>query len=969
MSGQKFERVWPPSYIDLKCIFNLEFDGTSYEQYLAVMLAVVDSSVHYFTEDYVFQEKVPRWQEADKKELHPPSGTDRNRFDGVSPSIQELIRKVGDKYPLDMNFWRKYKSVPAMANVRDKDAILEILDNFAKIHRKHIYLFQRLKHTIVADMDHWNAPELAKVCASWAQLGFLTDRFTAEMSDRVVKTVGMCDTEALARLLDAYASTRTRHLRAPLKALAEASLAKIDLFSPQQLCLHCSSFARLNLAYEPIFDAIANRLCDSGEEALSVIAMAPEDSDPLAVLSVAAPGSIYSARDIALAAYSFGKLEGVDPTQQQQQQQQQTIIMGPTKGHQQEIANRAFDALAVLATLVLRDCTARELQMLATGFDRHRHHTPADQRKPFNSDLLRAMSTQAKRRIAQFSAESLVLFLRSFSNLCADSPDRDELMDVLLSRVSTHLPRAVATFKAIDLVTTLQVYARQGSKHSEVAGLLADSVVAKKSDLTPTDWVSVIHSVAAMNGPMSSVMKAARREGNDLIGKLKTPQLVTIITSCCGARYYRVDDLLPFIMELKSRTLHMPYASATDADTAAMIFIALSRMELPNNSSLDNSDVDDESRLLSLDNSLGLLAWLMPRLTSPGGGRPSAKLAEEVLECIADMDQADFREAAGGAEEVTCLAGEMLTAVRADSRGFSARPNSGAKRNSNFDYFSTDSSVGGDGNDDETLIRAAVIPGSFPKMLFFNGLLIIAFVYSSVAFTVPSGKYCSSVIEKYESQVVFTKDKIAVTLVGETATVAIFPTTYNLDKSSGLITIHAEELSRDAHKTFPFVEHMWMLKYDADEKEIHLHLRGGPAEYLTFTRRKCKSSSNLEGIMDHGFVRQLFDTPEVNGVFCSSVAQQLKYVTARFSFPAAVHNYSAILRSKGARVLLSNIKYKVGAAQGGTYRIFSEGIDDEPRIPEYPFLDYHMRLFYNGDLMMSDDDTHPTPLVFKPGKC
>ncbi|EER07882.1 hypothetical protein Pmar_PMAR001714, partial [Perkinsus marinus ATCC 50983] len=90
------------------------------------------------------------------------SGVSQNMLEGVSPSIQQLIRKAADKYPLDMKFWRKYKSVPAMANVRDKTSILEILENFAKIHRKHIYLFQRLKHTIVMDMDSWTAPELAK---------------------------------------------------------------------------------------------------------------------------------------------------------------------------------------------------------------------------------------------------------------------------------------------------------------------------------------------------------------------------------------------------------------------------------------------------------------------------------------------------------------------------------------------------------------------------------------------------------------------------------------------------------------------------------------------------------------------------------------------------------------------------------------------------------------------------------------
>lgn len=81
---------------------------------------------------------------------------------------------------------------------------------------------------------------------------------------------------------------------------------------------------------------------------------APEDSDPLAVLSMANPSSVYSARDVALAAYSFGKLEGIDSTQQH------IVLPAPPPPppsaaaaagrHHGDTSARAFDALSVLAT-------------------------------------------------------------------------------------------------------------------------------------------------------------------------------------------------------------------------------------------------------------------------------------------------------------------------------------------------------------------------------------------------------------------------------------------------------------------------------------------------------------------------------------------------------------------------------------------------------------------------------------------
>ncbi|CAE8693069.1 unnamed protein product, partial [Polarella glacialis] len=67
-------------------------------------------------------------------------------------------------YDLNTAFWGRYENIPSMALASEKQDILQITENFALIHRKHIYLFQRLKNTVLRTLDLWSAPDFAALC-------------------------------------------------------------------------------------------------------------------------------------------------------------------------------------------------------------------------------------------------------------------------------------------------------------------------------------------------------------------------------------------------------------------------------------------------------------------------------------------------------------------------------------------------------------------------------------------------------------------------------------------------------------------------------------------------------------------------------------------------------------------------------------------------------------------------------------
>ncbi|CAE8597935.1 unnamed protein product [Polarella glacialis] len=123
-------------------------------------------------------------------------------------SIDELVRTASEKYDLNTAFWGRYENIPSMALASEKQDILQITENFALIHRKHIYLFQRLKNTVLRTLDLWSAPDFAALCHSWAQLGFLHEDLCVAMAERVTSTAYTCNTQELCWLMDAYATAR-----------------------------------------------------------------------------------------------------------------------------------------------------------------------------------------------------------------------------------------------------------------------------------------------------------------------------------------------------------------------------------------------------------------------------------------------------------------------------------------------------------------------------------------------------------------------------------------------------------------------------------------------------------------------------------------------------------------------------------------------------------------------------------------
>merc|ERR1711865_1102441 len=100
-------------------------------------------------------------------------------------------------------------------------------------------------------------------------------------------TVRACDAQELCWLMDAYATARCS-VRSVTEEITLRTLVTLDDFTLQQLCLHASSFARLNIHHEELFKAMSSHLVRKGEESAST----GQDQG-------------FSARDLTLAAYSF----------------------------------------------------------------------------------------------------------------------------------------------------------------------------------------------------------------------------------------------------------------------------------------------------------------------------------------------------------------------------------------------------------------------------------------------------------------------------------------------------------------------------------------------------------------------------------------------------------------------------------------------------------------------------------------
>jgi len=379
-------------------------------------------------------------QHQQQQQLFEPLATVLPRDDRLRSgiSIDELIQSASEKYKLNADFWGKYTDIPSMALASDKEEVLQIIENFVLIHRKHVYLFQRLKNTVMKNLALWSAPDLAALCHAWAQLGFLHEDLCLAMADRVTATVRACDAQELCWLMDAYATARCS-VRSVTEEITLRTLVTLDDFTLQQLCLHASSFARLNIHHEELFKAMSSHLVRKGE-----------------VSSSAGQDQGFSARDLTLAAYSFAKLGFFFP--------------------------EVFRTIALNALVVIRDFTARDLQMLLVAFARAQYQ---------NSDLLSAVSLQAQRRMAQFSAESLTLTLRSLAFF--DHGDSG-----LFTRAVAQLPRMILTFRPADVTTLLSAFAAVQVHSESLFDVVTPYILEKAPMFTPSDWLLALHSFSAL---------------------------------------------------------------------------------------------------------------------------------------------------------------------------------------------------------------------------------------------------------------------------------------------------------------------------------------------------------------------------------------------------------------------------------------------------------------------------------------
>lgn len=456
-------------------------------------------------------------------------------------SIAELLQLAPETYKLNHDFWGKYADIPSMAFASEKGEILQIVEHFSLVRRKHIYLFQRLKNTVLAQLDLWSAPDLAVLCNSWASLGFLHEDLCVAMSARVALTAQECSPRQLCFLMDTYATARCS-VHSVNAEIGRLTLERLDDFTLTQLCLHASSFARLNVYQPRLFDAIAARMVTL------IAASGSKDVSELHARKTAPPGLSlrglpYTARDLTFAAYAFGKL-GFSPS-------------------------GLLDSIGGAALEIVSDFTARDLQVLTVAFARSQYQNP---------ELLNAVSEQAHRRVAQFNSESLVLMLRALAFFgMRESP--------LFTRTVAQLPRAILTFRPADVTTLLNAYASVQVHSLALFDVVTPYILEKASMFGTNDWLSALQSYSSLGHRDLMFLSAL---GLHLeASQLSTQQLCTAMLDCSRLSFTGASAAL-------AEAALSQGLQQMDADTLALMYSALLLL----GHSCERSPGDDAPRAL-----------------------------------------------------------------------------------------------------------------------------------------------------------------------------------------------------------------------------------------------------------------------------------------------------------------------------------------------------------------------------------
>jgi len=159
-----------------------------------------------------------------------------------------------------------------------------------------------------------------------------------------------------------------------------------------------------------------------------------------------------------------------------------------------------------LSKLVVKDFTAKDLQMLAVAMDKVAVSTTVNStyntsvmNKDLFDDVFGLISTQTQRRIAQFSSEALVLLLRAFASYGYKD-------DLLMTRVTTQLPRVAQSFKPIDVATILSVYATMGIQSDLMIAVLSPMVVENSMKFSFSEWLTTFTSLTVFKSIDHSVL-------------------------------------------------------------------------------------------------------------------------------------------------------------------------------------------------------------------------------------------------------------------------------------------------------------------------------------------------------------------------------------------------------------------------------------------------------------------------------
>lgn len=358
-------------------------------------------------------------------------------YEPVSAITESISSKVKEKYAsneslmeqrlMELNndmFWARYGTLEDLSRIEKKDDIIRIINTFLFISKKSIYLFSNYSRKIIANRDFYSANELGQIANAFAQLGYLDEAFCSQIAARVVADVAHCSSGGLVNLIDAYASTRC-YMEPVVDALCASAESKISNFTSAEVSLFSSSLARLNVRNETLFAQLSDRfVCD--------------ESEPK------------SARDLTLAAYAFAKMK-IPVTAQFQA------------------------SLIAKSKELIRDFTAKELQMLTTALDRWEIQ---------DVEIFKSISGQAQRRMAQFSADALILMLRAFAS-------RKVIDEALTTRVVCQLPRLAPNLKNNEVVGFLTAFKELGTESQIVSETLAPLVVTQGGQFNPSDWAAV----------------------------------------------------------------------------------------------------------------------------------------------------------------------------------------------------------------------------------------------------------------------------------------------------------------------------------------------------------------------------------------------------------------------------------------------------------------------------------------------